>query len=477
MLRGDTVIELNHVSFRYASESGVPEGRDSLQDVSLKVEKGEFVLLTGPSGCGKTTILRLLNGLIPHYYPGEIRGQVTVNGQDPAGAELYDTARTVGTVFQNPRSQFYNVDTTGELAFACENRKMPEEEIFRRIDDTVARFRLEKLMDRNIFRLSDGEKQKIACGSVDVAGTELILLDEPTANLDFEGTRNLRQLVRMWQQQGKTIVAAEHRIAWLWDLVDRAVILREGHIVTELKGKEKEGLTPEEIARMGLRSPLEEDPRDIDLPSVTKEDTLLTVRDLTFAYPGQKTPMVDLPELQLAAGQITAVTGSNGAGKTSLLHCLCGLEKRCRGTLVMDGREYGRRARQKLCFMVMQDTGNQLFTESVLEEVLISLPKETEDPEKAAKQILKSLDLEPYLDRHPQSLSGGQKQRLAIACALASGRKILLLDEPTSGLDWGHMAETAQLLRDLCRKGTTILVVTHDTELIRACCSRKIALN
>ena len=154
------------------------------------------------------------------------------------------------------------------------------------------------------------------------------------------------------------------------------------------------------------------------------------------------------------------------------LNCLCGLEKRFSGTLEYKGRNYGNRDRQKLCYLVMQDTGNQLFTESVLEEVLISLPKNTENAEERAAELLGQLDLGEYLARHPQSLSGGQKQRLAIACALASGREILLLDEPTSGLDYKHMKETADMLKKLRDMGTTILVVTHDSELIRHCCSR-----
>ena len=166
------MIELKKVSFRYGSdsdsgsESGSEDGRAqneaSLTDVSLTVRDGEFILLTGPSGCGKTTVLRLINGLIPQFYPGEVTGEIRVDGESTAGRELYDLAPIVGTVFQNPRTQFYNVDTTGELAFGCENRGMPEEEICSRIDETVSRFRIESLMDRSIFRLSDGENQKIA---------------------------------------------------------------------------------------------------------------------------------------------------------------------------------------------------------------------------------------------------------------------------------------------------------------------------
>ncbi len=469
------MVELKHVSFRYGLGESNSEQANSLSDVNLTVQNGEFVLLTGPSGCGKTTILRLINGLIPHFYPGVVEGSVTVDGQSVQERELYETAAQVGTVFQNPRSQFYNVDTTGELAFGCENRGLPEREIYERIDGTVARFRLEKLMDRNIFRLSDGEKQKIACASVDVSGAEIILLDEPSANLDFEATLALRELIRLWRRQGKTIIAAEHRIAYLWDLIDRAVILRDGRTIRELSGKEKDTLTGETLAVMGLRSTMQEAPDQIQLPTIKEGDREIILRDFRFTYPGAGHPVFDFPELRLAAGEITAITGSNGAGKTSFLSCLCGLEKRCWGSLELDGKRYDRKARQKLCFMVMQDTGNQLFTESVLDEVLISLPKGTANEKARAVEILKQLDLGGLLERHPQSLSGGQKQRLAIACALASGRKLLLLDEPTSGLDYAHMMETAALLRQLQGLGATILVVTHDSELIRACCSRKLA--
>ena len=468
------MVELKNVRFRYGSDERREYGAYSLSGVDLTIRDGEFVLLTGPSGCGKTTILRLINGLIPHFYPGRVEGEVRIDGKAVGSRELYETALRVGTVFQNPRSQFYNVDTTGELAFGCENRGLPEERIYARIDDTVRRFRIESLMDRSIFRLSDGEKQKIACASVDVAGADILLLDEPSANLDHEATLALREMIGQWREQGKTIIAAEHRIAYLWDLIDRAVILREGEIVRELKGAEKDALTPQALARMGLRSTVQEAPADVDLPAFLPGDEALTLTDFRFAYPGTKKAVVDIPKMDLAAGKITAITGANGAGKTSLLRCVCGLEKRCGGTLRFKGKTCGRRARQKLCFMVMQDTGNQLFTESVLEEVLISLPKGTENANERAAEILRRLDLGALLDRHPQSLSGGQKQRLAVACALASGREILLLDEPTSGLDHAHMLETAALLKQLRSRGITVLVVTHDSELIRESCDRMI---
>ena len=470
------MVELKNVSFRYGSENAECMYASSLKNIDLTVKTGECVLLTGPSGCGKTTILRLINGLIPHFYPGELSGDIFIDGGSVKERELYDTALIIGTVFQNPRTQFYNVDTTGELAFGCENRGLPEQEIYTRIDRTVAHFRMASLMDRNIFRLSDGEKQKIACASVNVSEPKIILLDEPSANLDYTATLMLRELILRWKAEGKTIIAAEHRIAYLWDIIDRAVVLRDGESVGEFTGNGKEELTQNQLTQMGLRTTVMESPAEMQMDSFREGDRPITLRNFHFAYHGEKKNIVDIPILQIAAGQITAIVGANGAGKTSFLNCLCGLEKRCKGTLEYEGKLYDSKSRKKLCFMVMQDTGNQLFTESVLDEVLISLKKGTANEKETAMEIIRNLDLADFADRHPQSRSGGQKQRLAIACALASGRELLLLDEPTSGLDYAHMKETAALLEKLRSMGTTILVVTHDSELIRSCCTRRITV-
>ena len=470
------MVELKNVSFRYGAGNVECTYASSLKNIDLTVKTGECVLLTGPSGCGKTTILRLINGLIPHFYSGALSGDIFIDGDSVKDRELYDTALIIGTVFQNPRTQFYNVDTTGELAFGCENRGLPEQEIYTRIDRTVAHFRMASLMDRNIFRLSDGEKQKIACASVNVSKPKIILLDEPSANLDYTATLMLRELILRWKAEGKTIIAAEHRIAYLWDIIDRAVVLRDGEIVGEFTGNGKEELTQNQLTQMGLRTTVMESPAEMQMDSFREGDRPITLRNFHFAYRGEKKNIVDIPMLQIAAGQITAIVGANGAGKTSFLNCLCGLEKRCKGTLEYEGKLYDSKSRKKLCFMVMQDTGNQLFTESVLDEVLISLKKGTANEKETAMEIIRNLDLADFADRHPQSLSGGQKQRLAIACALASGRELLLLDEPTSGLDYAHMKETAALLEKLRSMGTTILVVTHDSELIRACCTRRITV-
>ena len=514
------MVELKNINFEYSSgdvlERGSAGGVDekvsngSLRGVNLSVRDGEFVLLTGGSGCGKTTILRLINGLIPNFFEGKLEGSVTVDGFDVSHAELYDTAKSVSTVFQNPRSQFFNVDTTSELAFACENQGMAESEILRRIDNTVSELHLQPLMNRSLFDLSGGQKQKIACASVAVTGNKIILLDEPSANLDLRTIDELAGLLKKWKNEGKTIIVAEHRISYLWDLADRTVVLKEGQIVRELSRAQMDTISEEELHALGLRTnksstdcPVKPDndtqchPEQLDCHTEQKNchpelvsgshsqemlkqvqhdsgDTtcFLTLQNFRYKYKNGYLAL-NIPQMQIPVGKITAITGNNGDGKTTLLNCLCGLGRRSKGNLLYQGKTYNHRGRQKLIFLVMQDVNHQLFTESVLDEVLIS---QAEENEEEARRILATLDLEAFADRHPQSLSGGQKQRVAVASAIASGRDIMLFDEPTSGLDYTHMLQIGEILRKLKAQGKTVIVVTHDRELIKECCDCEICL-
>ena len=506
------MIELKNVCFEYGSDDGLERGNagavdekfsnGSLRGVNLSIAEGEFLLLTGGSGCGKTTILRLINGLIPNFFEGRLEGSVTVDGFDVSHAELYDTAKSVSTVFQNPRSQFFNVDTTSELAFACENQGMEENEILRRIDNTVTELHLEPLMNRSLFDLSGGQKQKIACASVAVTGNKIILLDEPSANLDLRTIDELAGLLKKWKGEGKTIIVAEHRISYLWSLADRTVVLKDGQIVRELSRAQMDKISEDELHELGLRSARqieatnchpeqlnrhpEQKDRHPELVSGSHSQKMLkqvqhdsgdttcflTIQNFRYKYKNGYQAL-NIPQMQIPLGKITAITGNNGDGKTTLLNCLCGLGRRSKGSLLYNGKNYNRRQRQKLIFLVMQDVNHQLFTESVLDEVLIS---QAEENEEEARHILATLDLEAFADRHPQSLSGGQKQRVAVASAIASGRDIMLFDEPTSGLDYTHMLQIGEILRNLKNQGKTVIVVTHDRELIKECCDCEICL-
>ena len=455
------MIKIDHISFSYGEEN---ENTGGVRDIDLNIEDGQFVVLCGESGCGKTTITRLINGLIPHYYEGQMAGEVWVNGEKVSEQPLYDTAAVVGSVFQNPRSQFFNVDTTSEITFGCENLGQPEKDIRERFAKTVRDFRLEKLMDRNIFHLSGGEKQKIACAGVSIMEPDVLVMDEPSSNLDAASILDLRKILAFWKSQGKTIIVSEHRLYYLRGLADRFIYLAEGQVSRDYSAAEFEQLTEQQRSNMGLRTFALERLLPPVLPQ--QEKTALALHNFRFAYKNEPETL-HIMDCEIPTNRIVGIIGNNGAGKSTFSRCFCGLEKRC-GEIVWNGRKYRPKDRLSTCYMVMQEVNHQLFTESVLDEVLISMEKENQE---RAEEILNRLDLLAFKDRHPMSLSGGQKQRVAIASAIASKRSILFFDEPTSGLDYRHMKEVANVLRQVRDAGITVYVITHDLELILDCCT------
>lgn len=455
------MIKIDHISFSYGEEN---ENTGGVRDIDLNIEDGQFVVLCGESGCGKTTITRLINGLIPHYYEGQMAGEVWVNGEKVSKQPLYDTAAVVGSVFQNPRSQFFNVDTTSEITFGCENLGQPEKDIRERFAKTVRDFRLEKLMDRNIFHLSGGEKQKIACAGVSIMEPDVLVMDEPSSNLDAASILDLRKILAFWKSQGKTIIVSEHRLYYLRGLADRFIYLAEGQVSRDYSAAEFEQLTEQQRSNMGLRTFALERLLPPVLPQ--QEKTALALHNFRFAYKNEPETL-HIMDCEIPTNRIVGIIGNNGAGKSTFSRCFCGLEKRC-GEIVWNGRKYRPKDRLSTCYMVMQEVNHQLFTESVLDEVLISMEEENQE---RAEEILNRLDLLAFKDRHPMSLSGGQKQRVAIASAIASKRSILFFDEPTSGLDYKHMKEVANVLRQVRDTGITVYVITHDLELILDCCT------
>ena len=479
---GRPMIECKKVSFSYPpneTDIGDRKGHGTLRNIDLSINDGDFVLLCGTSGCGKTTLTRLFNGLIPHYYDGKLEGTVMLDGEDMSGLSLFDISKKVGSVFQNPRSQFFNVDTTSEIAFGCENHGLEEAEIRKRVKLVSEQLNLTNLLDRSVFSLSGGEKQKIACGSAAAVEPDVFVLDEPSSNLDAYSIADFRKLLKILKSQGKTIIIAEHRLYYLYDLADRIIYLSDGEIQGDYTLPEFQLIPAAEKAKMGLRPLGLGEFADIEPASLHSGQGIWKLNHFHFAYKKQPETL-SLENIELPAGNVTAVIGHNGAGKTTLSRCLCGLEKRCKGILEKDGTSYSSKQRLKLCYMVMQDVNHQLFTESVLEEVLLSMPGKDSDesPENVAKAeaILTEMDLLPYKACHPMGLSGGQKQRVAIASAIASERPVILFDEPTSGLDLFHMRQVADSVKGLADSGKTIVIVTHDPEFILRCCNYVIHL-
>lgn len=459
------MIEIDQVSFRHNKAD-----KASLDSVSLSIGRGECVLLCGASGSGKTTVTRLINGLIPHYYEGEMQGSVHVDGLDIASAELYDTARVVGSVFQNPRSQFFCVDSTSELAFGCENLGIPEDEILERVGTAAADMGIEDLMGRSLFALSGGEKQKIACGSVLALHPDVFVLDEPTSNLDLASIEDLREHLKKWKAQGKTIVIAEHRLYWLRDICDRVVCMEGGRVAFDIPMEEFARFSESDFCMHGLRS-LNTRPEFVarDARDTAGSSKDLKLYNFQYSYGDQRALAID--ELELPAYEVVAVVGNNGAGKSTFAKSLCGHLRKSKARLEVDGAMRDRRKLSKTTYLVMQDVNHQLFCETVDEE--LRLGNNASDEE--VSQITEALDLVALSDRHPMSLSGGQKQRVAVASALLSGKDILVFDEPTSGMDFQNMERTADLLSSL-RGKVSVFVVTHDPDLVQRSCTHVIHL-
>ncbi len=462
------MIRVENVSFTYENA----DNRAAILNNSIQISKGEIVVLCGESGSGKTTFSRLLNGLIPNYYEGTLTGKVQVKDKNPEKVELYELATYVGSVFQNPKAQFYTLITDTEIVFACENMGMDRDEILSRFDTTVDTMHLESLIGRNLFTLSGGEKQKIACASVYALQPDVLVLDEPTSNLDIKTIRELENIMRLWKVQGKTIIIAEHRLDWLNLLADRVLYFKDGEIKQEFTGTTFFEKTLDDLHKMGLRGINHFVPQCIR-KSRAKEG--LELRDFCFTV--KKKELLHVENLILPKGSVIAILGDNGAGKTTLACCLCGLEKKVCGTFTFLGKEYKSKQRLKLCYMVMQDVNHQLFTESVLDEVILGIKDITEEKIEYAKKILSVLDLLVYKDRHPMSLSGGQKQRVAIAGAIASHKEIIVYDEPTSGLDYRHMKEVSACVKKLSEMGKTQMIITHDPELVAHCCDYLVFMN
>ncbi len=461
-------VELRGATYRYQGHS-----EPAIQNVDLKIEKGSFVLISGASGSGKTTVSRCINGLVPHFYEGSFDGEVYLNGKNTADFCLRDFGQIVGSVFQDPRSQFFMMDTTNEIAFGCVNMRLPREEVWERTNASIKKLHISKLRDKSLFQLSSGEMQKVSIASCYAMAPDIYVFDEPSANLDFHAIMELREVLSDLKHEGKTVIVLEHRVFYLADLFDRMVFLKDGKILNDLNRQEALSLSDADLEQIGLRDfNLEKlTPCARQTETQTNETPAFALSHVTFAYGRNKGlakangMLLDDVSFEAYSGEIIGIIGENGAGKTTLAKLCCGLLKERSGTVSLHGTALSRKKRPGQIYFVMQDSDFQLFGDSVLNELKIGIGKKNLDEEKS-REILERLALWEKRESHPAALSRGQKQRLTIAGALSAGSQVLFFDEPTSGLDRGNMLRVATELESLARDKHVVFVITHDYEFI-----------
>lgn len=456
------MINVTNVSYQY----NVKDSK-ALDNVSFTIQQGECIVLCGKSGCGKTTLTRVLNGLIPHFEHGQLHGHCSIENIDSSNSKIEDYVLKVGSVFQNPKTQYFNTNTKAELAFPCENIGMDPDDILKKIEECAKFFNISYLIDKNIFHLSGGEKQKVAFGASMMLDPKILVLDEVTSNLDSKTIIEIIKLIHYIKQQNVTIILAEHRLAWTVDFCDKYFYMVDGHIEHIYTKEEFIQLNDSQLQTMGLRSIDLQPYKDIiqQKENIPCTNPYLSIYDLDIGYSKDKI-VRHIDAFQIQKGEILGLMGNNGIGKSTLIKTLCGLMRPINGEILIDHHSIKPKKLISFSYLVMQDVNYQLFSDSVEEEILLNCTNENYE------SILESLNLTELKDRHPMSLSGGQKQRVVIASALCSNKDIIYLDEPTSGLDRYHMEKVGQLLNDLKKMNKAVVVITHDEELAASVCDR-----
>jgi len=491
------MIELRHVTYRYPGTS-----QHVLQDLSLTVKEGEFLLVIGPSGSGKSTLLRCLNGLVPHFYGGQFAGDVRVCGQDPVAAEPRRMSRYVGFVFQDPEAQFVVDAVEDELVFAMENHAVPQATMRKRVEEVIDQLDIAHLRQRRVSTLSGGEKQRVAIAAVLTLQPQVLVLDEPTSQLDPQAAEEvLHALVRLNRDLGLTIVLSEHRLERVAQYADRILYL-PGNGGSPLLGTPRQvlgqvDLTPPLVtlgkalgwhplpltlkearpyARAFRRSIQSSDLSDFQPSDVPPFRPSIQVRDVWYAYNGADA--LRGVTLDIVPAELVALMGRNGAGKTTLLKQMVGLLRPKQGrvkVMGLDTRQADQQAIIAHVGYVPQNPGALLFSDTVGQE--LDFTRQSRGMAQGGyEKLLETLGLASHAERYPRDLSVGERQRVALAAVLVANPEIILLDEPTRGLDYYQKGALAAFLKGEQARGRTVIMATHDVELVAACADRVILL-
>jgi len=479
--RAATPLEVQGLAFRYHSRPEL-----AIQDISLTVEPGELLLIAGASGCGKTTIIRSINGLIPHTYRGDLQGRILLYGQDAAQMAMAQISQTVGTVLQDPERQILGSFVVNEVAFGLENLAIPRTEIVKRVDQTLEYLGILELRDRETFYLSGGEKQKVALAGVLAMRPSILLLDEPLASLDPVSAQDALQLLRRLADEGMTIILVEHRVEDALKISpDRVMFMQEGHV--SYLGPSGGLAEVVDYREVKLPAPIiiqraAEDPPHTFVSGVRPNgrEPLVAFENVSFAY-NEGDPLVirDI-NLTIRQGDVIAILGPNGAGKTTLVKHAIGLLKPRSGHVFIEGDDTRNLSVAGIAHTVgyvFQSPSHMLFAPTVREELAFGPTNLGYSEELVAEGVDTALDmvnlrgLEEY---PPLALSFGQQKRVSIAAILAMRSKILVMDEPTAGQDyWNYMTFMDSILQ--MPGFEAVLFITHDLDLA-ICYANKIVL-
>ena len=507
----EAVIEFKDYSFKYRSQV-----EPTLQDINLSIYPGEKVLIVGPSGSGKSTLAHCINGLVPFSFTGESTGSLKIKGQDPKELGIFGLSKLVGTVLQDTDGQFIGLTVAEDIAFSMENDCISQQEMFDRVDKVAETVDLTEFLDHAPNALSGGQKQRVSMAGVIVDDVDILLFDEPLANLDpATGKRAIDLIDRIHKEKKTTILIIEHRLEdVLYRDVDRIIVVGDGRIVADVRPAEL--LAGEILKEQGIREPLYITAlkyagcqiNEADLPQhietmnlspyrenvqnwygkvkLTKKiqdrEPALEIKDLSFAYtPGQ--PVLSHIDFSIEKGEMVALVGKNGAGKSTLASLICGFMEPDEGSIYLNGEDlsgYSIKERGEKIGLVMQSPNQMISKPMIFDETALGLRVRGVPEEEVKERVyetLKICGLYPFRNWPVSALSFGQKKRVTIASILVMNPEVLILDEPTAGQDFRHYTEIMEFLRKIHEElGITIIMITHDMHLMLEYTDRAIVI-